>query len=629
MNAKKIIDKRKDLWNKNKDIDKDLQYRNATADYLISDKGAALRKEIKNNPEYLIEMFYVIVDKDQNTVPFFFNEVQQELINTINKDIELFNQGKKLHLKYLLLKGRQQGMTSFINAYQLARAISYKNFSGYTLADNTDNTEDIFSDKAKYYFENLPDKIKPTTQYSSRRELTFAKDGGGGMNSRWRVATAGNVDAGRSKTLNFFHGSEVAFWKDAKRILVGLAEAFTKNCIVVLETTANGYNEYKQMWDDDNNYTKLFFEWWKSKEYTLDFEGKQIEKDFKDKVINAGEGTEDADLENWCFARCKWLLEVKRLSWGQIYWYYNKWKDKKSSIKQEYPCSPEESFLATGKNFFNIEIVSRRLDELKELYDSYTPVRGYFTYSYGTSQWTNEKIILDDTIQFVEDYEVGYITLYNRDIPETEPYTLGADTAGDGSDWNVGHVLDTKQNQIAVIRLQKDEDLFADQLYCLGKMYNEALIAPEVNFSTYVTNTLVNREYPNIYVRENSPDAISKQLVKKYGFNTNKATRPAMLGELKALVRDRVECINDIDTLKEMFTFIVDERSKPVAIEGEHDDMILALAITVYAQEQQLNEIKISADKLEGYYTDAELEDLGYSLWEIQQYKMGQPLYRK
>ena len=43
--------------------------------------------------------------------------------------------------------------------------------------------------------------------------------------------------------------SEVAFWKDTKRILVGLAEAFTKNCIVILETTANGFNEYKNMWN--------------------------------------------------------------------------------------------------------------------------------------------------------------------------------------------------------------------------------------------------------------------------------------------------------------------------------------------------------------------------------------------
>ena len=180
---------------------------------------------------------------------------------------------------------------------------------------------------------------------------------------------------------------------------------------------------------------------------------------------------------------------------------------------------------------------------------------------------------------------------------------------------------------MATIKLQKDEDLFADQLYCLGKMYNEALISVEVNFSTYVNNTLVNREYPNIYVRETSPDAISRQIVKKLGFNTNKATRPALLGELKTLVRDRPECLYDIDTLDEMFTFIVDERSKPVAITGEHDDTILALGIALYSQEQQLNELKVPADELQGEYTDTELEDLGYSQYEIQQYKQGQPLF--
>ena len=626
MKAQQIIKKRQELWAKHKNIDIDKEYIKSIAAHMASTKGKNLRREVKNNPEYMIEMFFVIVDKEQQTVPFFLNEVQRELIDMINKDIQLYKKGKKLHLKYLLLKGRQQGMTSFINAYQLARAITQKNFSGYTLADNADNTEDIFTDKAKYYYENLPEKVKPTPKYSSRRELAFSKPDGGGMNSKWRVATAGNVDAGRSKTLNFFHGSEVAFWASLKKILTGLSEAFTKNAIVILETTANGFNEFKDMWDSDNNYTNLFFEWWRTKEYALKFESKAIEKEFKKNVSNAVEET-DVELEMWCLHRCQWLLEVKKLSWGQIYWYYNKWKDKRGTIRQEYPCSPEESFIATGRNYFNMENVARRLDELKELYKENKPKKGYFIYEYGISQWTGEKIILDNTIELVTDEELGYITIYDDNILATEPYTLGADTAGDGSDWNVGHVIDTNQRQVAVIRLQKDEDLFADQLYCLGKMYNDSLISPEVNFSTYVTNTLINREYPNIYIRENSPDAISKQLVKKYGFNTNKATRPALLGELKTLARDRIKCINDIDTLQEMFTFIVNERSKPEAIEGYHDDCIMALGIALYSQEQQLNELKVDASKLEGYYTDAELEDMGYSYWEIQQYKEGQSLY--
>ena len=366
INAKRIIDKRKQLWQEHNDIDIDRQYRDSTATYLTRAEGKELRKEVQKNPEHLVEMFFCIVDKEQQTVPFFFNAVQQEFLNILNEDLELYAAGKKLHLKYLVLKGRQQGFTSLINAYQLACAITRKNFSSYTLADNNDNTEHIFSDKARYYFDNLPANIKPSTRYSSRRELDFSKDGGGGMNSKWRVSTAGNVDAGRSKTLNFFHGSEVAFWKDSKHILIGLSEAFTKNAIVILETTANGYNEFKDMWDEDNNYTNLFFEWWKTDEYKLTFESDKIEREFVNNVMSAVEET-DPDAEMWVLYRCKWLRKAKELSWTQLYWYYNKWKDKRSSIRQEYPCGSEEAFIATGRNYFNMENVARRLDELKEI----------------------------------------------------------------------------------------------------------------------------------------------------------------------------------------------------------------------------------------------------------------------
>jgi len=68
-----------------------------------------MREEVKSRPEYLIEMFFYIVDKDQETVPFFLNAVQQELVDIINNDIAQYKQGKIHHLKYLLLKGRQQG----------------------------------------------------------------------------------------------------------------------------------------------------------------------------------------------------------------------------------------------------------------------------------------------------------------------------------------------------------------------------------------------------------------------------------------------------------------------------------------------------------------------------------------
>ena len=120
------------------------------------------------------------------------------------------------------------------------------------------------------------------------------------------------------------------------------------------------------MWDDEfSNYRKLFFEWWKTPEYRLSFESKAIEEDFKEKVLNAAEET-DAEQEMWASVSLQVAIRNKKLDWKQIYWYYSKWKDKRETIKQEYPCTAEEAFLATGGTYFNMENVTRRLEELRE-----------------------------------------------------------------------------------------------------------------------------------------------------------------------------------------------------------------------------------------------------------------------
>ena len=205
--AKQIIKRRKELWKQYHDLEKDREFIESVADYLVSDDGEAIREEVGNNPEYLIEMAFLIVNKDKQTVPFFLNDVQHSFIDDLNQAKEDYRAGRRLHLKFLILKGRQQGFTSVITAYQLATAIVTKNFAGFTLADNGDNTTTIFEDKAKFPYDSLPEQIKPTEKYNTRRELHFEK-----LNSRWRVSTAGTKEVGRSKTLNLFHGSEAAFW---------------------------------------------------------------------------------------------------------------------------------------------------------------------------------------------------------------------------------------------------------------------------------------------------------------------------------------------------------------------------------------------------------------------------------
>ena len=177
-----LIQKRKDMWNETHSIMKDKQLRLAIADELI--KNEELRNEVKDYPENLIELLFIVVDKDKNLIPFFLNEVQTDFIkNVLNKaKIDYINKDIS-DISILILKGRQQGFTTVITAYQLACSITQRNFEGLTLADESGNTEAIFQNKAKYVYNQLPDIIKPTEKFNNKRQMLFEK-----LNSSWSVA---------------------------------------------------------------------------------------------------------------------------------------------------------------------------------------------------------------------------------------------------------------------------------------------------------------------------------------------------------------------------------------------------------------------------------------------------------
>lgn len=201
--AQTLIEKRKEKWEKSQNIEEDKRFREAVANELYLNR--MLLAEVKENPEYLIELEFVIVNKKQKTVPFFINDVQQEFIKILNQAKKDYAKGLITDMTFLVLKGRQQGFTSLITAYQLAFSLLNRNFQGFTLADKTDNTESIFQNKAKFPYEQLPNVIKPTEKFNNKRQLLFEK-----LNSNWSVDTA-TENVGRSRTINFFHGSECAF----------------------------------------------------------------------------------------------------------------------------------------------------------------------------------------------------------------------------------------------------------------------------------------------------------------------------------------------------------------------------------------------------------------------------------
>ena len=128
--------------------------------------------------------------------------------------------------------------------------------------------------------------------------------------------------------------------------------------------------------------------------------------------------------------------------------------------------------------------------------------------------------------------------------------------------------------------------MYAEQMYCLGMYYNEALIGIETNYSTYPEMCLEELGYRNLYVRERY-DNYSGKMKDAFGFETTTKSRPIIIDNLKDVALGAMETITDYQTLGEMLTFVYDEKWKPQAEQGEHDDLVMALAIAHHIRSQQ------------------------------------------
>lgn len=246
-----------------------------------------------------------------------------------------------------------------------------------------------------------------------------------------------------------------------------------------------------------------------------------------------------------------------------------------------------------GKSVFDKEKVSARLAYLRS--SPKEQDKGYFTY--------------EDTglgiakVDWVSDKVDGFITIYAPARPRRH-YVIGGDTAGDGSDYNIGQVLDNNTGeQACVLRKQYDEDLYAKQMYCLGVYYNNALIGIETNYSTYPTMELERLGYDNLYVRE-SFDNYTHKVKQSYGFVTTEKTRPVIISNLIKWVREDTQCLNDPTTLEEMLTFVRNEHFRPEAENGAHDDCVMALAIALFIREQQEFEDELAPEDLTRWTED-------------------------
>ena len=226
-----------------------------------------------------------------------------------------------------------------------------------------------------------------------------------------------------------------------------------------------------------------------------------------------------------------------------------------------------------GKTVFDARAIQKRLETIPQ------PLKvGYFAYDYDQVHISN--------IRWVNDKN-GYIKIFDvPNVPQMTQYCIGGDTAGEGSDFFTGHVLDAKTGkQVAVLRHQFDADQYTKQMYCLGKYYKDALIGIEANFDSFPIAELQRLGYMRQYTRE-AVDTYTGKTEKRFGFKTTSLTRPTIISRLIEVVREHCETICDNETLEELLTIIRNEKGRIEAPEGGHDDMMMGLAIAHHIREQ-------------------------------------------
>lgn len=536
------------------------------------------------NTRAYIEKYLKIRDKNARIVPFIINYPQMKLYDALAAQ---YVAGKPM--RAIILKARQMGFSTLTEGMIFKRTATKRNVKSGIITHKSDATRNLYN-MSRLFYKELPQELKPQITNSNAQELIFDRKEGGGLGSSIKCMTAGGDGVGRSDTFQNLHISEFAWWTgDKEGTLTGLLQAVPDaiDTMVIIESTANGFDAFKKRWDaavsGESGFVAVFCGWHEMAEYRREYDGFAFTADEEQLKAQYGLDNEQIAWRRWCIStNCGGDLNL---------------------FKQEYPICPQEAFIASGDCIFDKEAIINQMQLAPE------PIKtGNMCYKTHGSE--EEGYFWLDGFYFGEDKR-GAIKMYKP--PEAGvPYVIGCDTAGDGSDWFVADVLDNRTGeQVAILRQKFDETLFALQIMALGYYYNAALLAVETNFSTHPIRVCERYNYPRLYTRE-TMDTYTHKMQKKHGVNTNGSTRPVMIAQLVDFARDYIHYIYSADTLNEMLTFVKNERGRAEAIEGEHDDCVMARCLALFARSQQ-SCIKTVVDDVDERFNSDDLDDfLGF-----------------
>lgn len=250
-----------------------------------------------------------------------------------------------------------------------------------------------------------------------------------------------------------------------------------------------------------------------------------------------------------------------------LLWFQNETKDKSPrDINQEFLCN----FNASGDTFIFHEDISRMERNIKEPIEIYHAERNV---------WIWEK------------------------PANTGLYLISCDVSrGDARDYSAFHVIRVDCHpirQVAEFKGKIRPDQLGILLMQISKIFNNATVAPENN-SGWSGQTILKMEeaqFPFIYYsRKRKPKDRDAGPVDPYyamnrndflpGYSITSANRLQMLAKLEQYIRLGDVELHSSRLVDEIKTFVMGEGSRPEAMRGYHDDLVMALAGGLWIREE-------------------------------------------
>jgi hypothetical protein len=535
---------------------------------------------------------------------------QTYVMNEIDKGLK---QG--IHF-YVILKGRQLGITTISLALDLYWHYIHNGLNG-TLVTDTEENRDMFRGTLGGYMDGLPKEYKIPILTHNRNSLSLKN------RSRIFYQVAGlraKGSLGRGKGITFLHGTETSSWGDEEglaSLLASLAETNPKR-LYIFESTARGFNMFHDMYVEAKkarSQIAIFCGWWRNELYMAD-PNSDIYRVYWDGKLTGEEK--------------EWTKDIKKLygfeiNSRQIAWW--RWKlaegiRDESLMYQEFPPTEDYAFVMTGTSFFSN---SRCTDAVKALRKK-NP--SYYRYSFGAN--------FQDTNVLKSTERLATLKVWEEPI-DTAYYVIGADPAYGSSDWadrfciQVFRCYADGLEQVASFATSElNTYQFAWVICHLAGAYKNSTLNLEVNGpGQAVINEMRNLKR----MAANMGTALGKDLLDVYGsmqnyiwrrndtmggvsnsigWLTTSATKERMLTYMKDYFEREMMNIYDMDTIEEMKTMT--RQDGGIYASGRNkDDRVIAAALATAAFAEQVQprmiaqKITRSISKLQEEFTPEQL----------------------